>query len=487
MSAEESEELPEGWAWAKLGELGHWAGGGTPTTRVAAYWKNGTIPWISAKDMKADYLGASQDFISEEGREAARLTLLPPGTVLMVVRGMILARRFPVAVITAPATINQDLRALVPSPIVEPRFLLRALQLISRDVVHATGESTHGTRRLESDTLKAWPIAIPPLAEQRRIVFAVERILEKVSSARERLERMPVTLKRFRQAVLSAACSGRLTADWRAWHYGKSAAPVDELPPFWRRAKLGEVIDGLKYGTSKKSDYASKGVPVLGIPNIGEGKVTHNDIKYAELEPSELEQLRLRPGDVLMIRSNGSVSLLGKSALVSERENNCAYAGYLIRIRPKMSEIYPSYLNSALASEEVRDQIEIPARSTSGVNNINSDEVRALLIPLPPMAEQEEIVRRVSEFFLLADTIEQRPKSALRRVEMLTQSILVKAFRGELVPTEAELARRENRSYEPASELLARLKNSTSGEIKQPRAKRSSKGNPVSVRLFGQE
>jgi len=111
-----------------------------------------------------------------------------------------------------------------------------------------------------------------------------------------------------------------------------------------------------------------------------------------------------------------------------------------------------------IGSHDVRIQIEVPARSTSGVHNINSKEVRSLQFFLPPLDEQQEIMRRVEAMFKLADAVEKRVASATTRAEKLTQAILAKAFRGELVPTEAELARREGRSYESASELLARNK-----------------------------
>ena len=114
-------------------------------------------------------------------------------------------------------------------------------------------------------------------------------------------------------------------------------------------------------------------------------------------------------------------------------------------------------MNAVLGSYNVRLQIEIPARSTSGVNNINSDEVRALRIPLPPLAEQREIVRRVERLFALADQIEARLTQAQTHVARLTQSLLAQAFRGELVPTEAALARRDGRDYEPASDLLEQI------------------------------
>jgi type I restriction enzyme S subunit len=179
-----------------------------------------------------------------------------------------------------------------------------------------------------------------------------------------------------------------------------------------------------------------------------------------------------------MIRSNGSVSLLGRTALVGENETDFAYAGYLIRLRPDRSKVAPAFLNLALSSFGVRLQIELPARSTSGVNNINSDEVKALNIAIPPLAEQTEIVRRVDALFVLADKIEARAAAATARVEKITQAILAKAFRGELVPTEAELARQESRSYEPASTLLARIRGEREGETKSNGSATATKRRP---------
>ncbi len=334
-----------------------------------------------------------------------------------------------------------------------------------------------GQKRVPANWLASVAIPLPPLAEQRRIVAKVEELLGRMNGARERLAKVPTLLKRFRQSILAAACSGQLTTEWRDQRedlpspIGEPAGDSDGLPASWEQATVGHVIESLKYGTSKKCGYARKGVPVLRIPNIGDGIVTQDDMKYADLEPAEVDQLRLRTGDLLMIRSNGSVSLLGKTALVSTAETDFAYAGYLIRLRPDPRKVFPAFLNAALSSFGVRLQIELPARSTSGVNNINSDEVRALRISLPALPEQREIVRRVDALFTLADKIEARVKSATARAEKITQAILAKAFRGELMPTEAELARQEGRDYEPASVLLKRIRASWVEGDHEPQSK----------------
>ena len=209
---------------------------------------------------------------------------------------------------------------------------------------------------------------------------------------------------------------------------------------------------------------------MLRIPNIGEGVIDTTDLKYGKLPPREFEQLKLSVGDILLIRSNGSVSLVGKSAIVRRSECGFAYAGYLIRLRPNRSYVVPDFLNLTLSSHDVRLQIEVPARSTSGVNNINSDEVRALEIGVPPIAEQQEIIRRVEALFKTADALEARYRTAKAHIDKLTQSILAKAFRGELVP--------QDPNDEPASVLLERIrkmdKEKVSRKIAGPNRRRAS-------------
>ncbi len=168
------------------------------------------IPWISPKDMKKDILADSQDHITKAGLSRGRLHLLPKGTILFVVRGLILARNFPIAVTDCEATINQDMKAIVPHLFVSEKYLLFALQNECGKILFATKESTHGTKRLESDSLQPWPIPLPPLAEQHEIVRRVgllfaraDAIDREVAAAGRRCERMT-------QAVLGKAFRGEL-------------------------------------------------------------------------------------------------------------------------------------------------------------------------------------------------------------------------------------------------------------------------------------
>jgi type I restriction enzyme S subunit len=302
-------------------------------------------------------------------------------------------------------------------------------------------------------------VPLPPLAEQQRIVEAVEALLAQVNAARQRLARVPAILKRFRQAVLGAACSGRLTEDWRtSKSQAASTEDSDDLPEGWQWSMAGRFYQDARYGTSVKCDRdAANGVPVLRIPNIASGELQLVDVKFAHVPEHELAPLILQEGDLVVCRTNGSLDLIGKTAVVPELPVPHAFASYLIRLRLDRQELTPRYLHVVISSRVGRDHIEVLARTTAGQFNLNLDILRRLPLPLPPLPEQNEIVRRVEALFALADAVERRVAAATVRAERLTQAVLAKAFRGELVPTEAELARRDGRAYEPAEALLRRI------------------------------
>ena len=287
---------------------------------------------------------------------------------------------------------------------------------------------------------------IPPLAEQQQIAAKLDELLAQVDNLKTRLDTIPKIIKRFRQSVLAAAVSGKLTEDW---HATKSLSVV---------VTIGEVASDIRYGTSKKCDYEKGNTPVIRIPNIDNGFLNLTDMKFADFDDKELNSLSLVVGDLLLIRSNGSVDLVGKTALISEKDVHCLYAGYLIRIRLNQQLVVPKYVLYCLQSSQIRKIIEMQARSTSGVNNINSKELAALPFLRPSLQEQTEIVSRVEQLFAYADQIEQRVKDAQSRVNHLTQAVLAKAFRGELTAEwraqNPELISGEN----SAVALLARIK-----------------------------
>lgn len=149
--------------------------GGTPSKQVAEFWGE-DIPWFSPKDMKAPDLWDSLDHVAGTVISKAMLRLLPANTVVMVVRGMILAHSFPVACIRVPSTINQDMKALIPRANTDPQFLAHAIRAQTRDVLSLVSTSGHGTKRLDVDSLASIRVPLVPFPAQSRFGQRVLRL-----------------------------------------------------------------------------------------------------------------------------------------------------------------------------------------------------------------------------------------------------------------------------------------------------------------------
>lgn len=245
---------------------------------------------------------------------------------------------------------------------------------------------------------------------RERIVAKVDTLFGHLDQLRSRLDKIPVLLKQFRQAVLTQAVTGKLTGNT------------------FKEVKLGDYLTELAYGTAQKCTYGGIGVGVLRIPNIVDGEINISDLKYTTLNRNEENKLLLRAGDVLMIRSNGSRDLVGRSAIVRENHVNLAYAGYLIRLRPT-DDLIPEFLNYCLASDPLRKQIHRMAHSTSGVNNINTNQIQQLTIPLPSLHEQRQAVNVVQRIFTLGGTLERRYDHLASLIDAISGDILFKQFR----------------------------------------------------------
>lgn len=207
---------------------------------------------------------------------------------------------------------------------------------------------------------------------------------------------------------------------------------MSRLPDGWVDTELGALTNDICYGTSAKCAYEPVLTPVLRIPNLADGTIDASDLKFAAFEAREIDKLALRTGDILVIRSNGSLGLVGKAALVGHEAEGFLYAGYLIRLRFDLETCNPPFIRYWLRAPETRVEIEAAAKSTSGVNNVSAEQLRRLHLPLPPLAEQRRIVAKLDA--LTARTA--RARADLDRIPALAvrykQAVLAKAFSGQL-------------------------------------------------------
>ena len=201
--------VPAAWQHRKLGYLVSMEGGSTPSKANPQYWI-GDIPWVSPKDMKTRVISDSEDHVSEEAVRESSLRLLDPPVVLMVVRGMILAHTFPVALTAVPVTVNQDMKALRPKPGCSSQYLAYLLEGISSLILSLVEESAHGTKCLRSEVWKSINVFLPSPAEQAEICAELERQSGRIALLTGKINRSIDRLREYRTAVISAAVTGKI-------------------------------------------------------------------------------------------------------------------------------------------------------------------------------------------------------------------------------------------------------------------------------------
>ncbi len=296
-----------------------------------------------------------------------------------------------------------------------------------------------------------FPIA--PLSEQHRIVAKLDAVMQKVESNKQRLDKIPKLLKRFRQSVLAAAVSGKLTEDWRK---KKEYVLETDLPLNWKLEKIDKLVNSTKtdlrtgpFGTAlKKNEHQPTGIPVWGIESIGEnGSFTgYNKIFVTKEKAKELKSFEVKGGNIIISRS-GTV---GEICILPDDVQYGLISTNLMKIVLNNDIILSKYFcwlfdGSQIVIDKLR---ELCTGSTRLF--LTQTILKQIDYPLPPRVEQIEIIRRVEHLFVFADKIEARYTKAKTMLDRLPQSILAKAFRGELVA--------QDPNDEPASVLLERIK-----------------------------
>jgi type I restriction enzyme S subunit len=361
--------------------------------------------------------------------------------------------------------------------------------------------STSGLYTLSVAKVSRLPVPIAPQAEQQRIVEKAGDLLSDLDAGVKSLVRARANLKKYRAAVLKAAVTGELTADWRAtrpdtepaskllerilverrrkwasdqqdkfetskktppknWEekYPEPSPPdvsvLPQLPSGWCWTSVGQVSEFTRYGSSAKTNADSSGVPVARMGNIQVGKLVMGDVKYLPHQHTEFPELILESGDILFNRTN-SAELVGKTAVYRGHPSPCSYASYLISVR-LLPGCYPDlvayFINSTLGRQWVKSVVN----QQCGQANVNGTKLQSLAIPLPPLAEQQAIVDEVEWLFSIMTATEAYIAASLKRATRLRQSILKEAFAGRLVP--------QDPSDEPASALLERIRKTRQNE-----------------------
>ena len=356
-----------------------------------------------------------------------------------------------------------ELHVIRPLAGINPDYIYRYLAQPSvRRAAKENFTGTAGQARVPVSFLQELALPIPPLAEQRRIVAKLEELLAQVDACQRRLAKIPALLKRFRQSVLAAASSGRLTADWRE----ENGADGE-----WPTTKLLGVVQDLDQGWSPKCDIQPSPSPeiwgVIKTTAVQAMGFLEQENKRLPEALSPRDELELKAADMLITRA-GPRARAGVCCLVRSVRPRLMACDKVYRFRINESLAKAEFVELALNNPGMVEHIDTlkTGTSDSGVN-LTQDKFLALEVPLPPLPEQQEIVRRVESLFALADRIEARLAAAQKQVNALTPSLLARAFAGKLVP--------QDPADEPASALLERIRNEVPRISRMTRMKKEKK------------
>ena len=412
-------DLPQGWAWARIKNLGTFVGGHTPSIADTTNWENGTVLWVTSKDMKQKYIDTTGIKLSRKG--AAELHLLPTGSLIMVTRSGILRRTFPIALAAKPLTINQDQRALEFYDNAIGEYIYYCVKSLEPIILRDYRKTGTTVESIVWERFVEMPLPIPPIEEQKRIVSMVEELFGYAKKINEATDGIEKTTARIDKKILDLAIHGklvpqdprdepaselvrRITAARTIKAGGKksrvtaSDRPAYEIePPFdipdsWEWVNLGAISN---YGECQTIDAIS--IPPktwsLDLEEIEKGTGRLLVRKFAGEKASTSSKHKFSKGMILYSKLR---TYLNK-VLIADMDGVCTSEIIPITL---FGDILPEYIRTVLMSPYF---LAYTASKDYGVKmpRVGTADARAALIPLPPLSEQKRIVSKIAELRML--------------------------------------------------------------------------------------
>ena len=504
------------WAEVQLLDIANLSAGNTPSKKITGNY-GGYIPFVKPPELQNRRINCAPEMLSEQGSENARL--LPENAVLVSCIGNL----GKTGISGCKIAFNQQINAIEAYPGIDPGFIFYQAQsqnFRNQLEQRATATTISIVNKGNFSTIKVW---VPPTNEQHRIVAKIEELFSELDKGIESLKTAREQLKVYRQALLKHAFEGKLTEQWRkdnadkletadqllerikqerearyqqqlkAWKAAvkqweaagqkgkrpkkpRTLKPIshnielidqdselEDLPKGWLKLQVNDcLLEPPSNGRSVKDRVG--GFPVLRLTALKPLKIDIAAHKNGDWEREQAKDYIIREGDFLLSRGNGSKNLVGLGKLVPPLEFEVAYPDTMVRLRVISGCLIDEYLAQVWNSRVVRRQIEKNARTTAGIYKINQKHIAEFKLPLCSIEEQKQIVDLLSENLPLLDQMEKDIGKGLDTSEALRQSILKKAFSGQLVP--------QDPNDEPASALLERIakeKEAAGAKVKKTR------------------
>lgn len=512
-----------GWVSVRLGDVAKWGSGGTPSRKKQEFFK-GSIPWVKTGELKGKYITTTDEHITPEAIDQSSAKIFPIGSVAIAMYGATIGN---VSILGIDAATNQACAvADVSGGAIDNLFLYYYVGYISPKLVDA---GIGGAQpNISQGLLKSWPINLPPLSEQRRIVAKIEELFSELDKGVESLKTARAQLKTYRQSLLKAAFEGRLTEQWRRdnadqletadqllerirkerearyqrqleeWKVAVAEWEADgkpgkkprkpsvekplpefeaeelevlpRLPKAWRYVRLATIASvgsGMSVSKSRKLVDPVE-VAYLRVANVQRGRLVLDEIKTMLIEQASLKDLQLKKWDVLF-NEGGDRDKLGRGWVWEDQVDPCITQNHVFRATTYLGDEFHAKFISYWGNVFGQDYFERVGKQTTNLASINKSVLKMFPVPVPPHDEQREVINRIEEIESQVTMLEKQIEDGLSRSEALRQSILKRAFEGKLVP--------QDPNDEPASVLLERIRQEQANAPKPGRRERQAEAS----------
>lgn len=451
--------LPEGWAWATVGDVlvapvingrsVRTEAGGFPVLRLTAL-SSDNVDLAERKegewtvDEAAPYLVRANDFLVCRGS----------GSLDLVGRGALVPEA-PDAV-AFPDTM---IRVRVPAGHMSPRFLTRlwASPLV-REQVERAARTTAGIYKVSQPALLDVRIPVPPTAEQHRIAAVLDARLARLGATEDKLRRVQAHLAQLESLVMAAASTGRLSSSEPTSEIGvipPASGVVDgQLPAIasgwsWSRLdEIAEVVGGVTKDSKKQGDTALPEVPYLRVANAQRARLDLSQVTHIRVPGKTVEKLRLRKNDLLMTEG-GDRDKLGRGWIWEGQIENCIHQNHLFRARITDGATHPKLI-AWYANSAARYWFEANGKQSVNLASISMSKVRKLPVPIPPSNGRDQLVTAGEQALSHLTALSERCRNGIAHLATLRRVLLAEAFYGRLAP--------QDPADEPAEELLKRIR-----------------------------
>ena len=425
-------QLPKGWVETTLPEICSELHQGVNTTGEKIVYHEDGFPVLQAKNITSGFLDSKNvRYINAETYVKYALNHQPNKDDILLTN---------IGTIGKSLIFNSEEDLIIAwniflirvySDYVTPKIINYYIKLLDSNKTLESLASGVATRFINKKNLSKISFPLPPLAEQQRIVAKLDKLFAHLEETKTRLNKIPQLLKNFRQSVLTQAVTGKLTEDWRK----ENEINKDT----WESTLLDDLILFSGNGLSKRSGSGTLQT-VLRLADFKNAKRVSGKERSINLTEKEKEKYTLNQDDILIVRVNGSVEIAG-IFIKYEYKNHEAYCDHFIRLCLDKEKVNPDYLIYLANSGEGRIYLKNSLSTSAGQNTINQKSVKGLRISLPSLKEQNEILKIVQSLFIKADGVELKMNTLKLKIKNLPQSILAKAFKGELVeqlPTDGD-------------------------------------------------